>query len=309
MCYLNEGRKDINPRPDLTEQDVKHIIDQMPPKTLIGLTGGEIFTKPYIFSLIDYAAKHHYCNIVTNGTLITPAIAEKIVASDVLVVGISLDGPQDVHNRIRGRTWAFEKTMQAIKLLQNEKKRQHKTTPKIDLKIVILPENYRYLTQIFHLCEQLHVDFLTISVLKSSPIQLAPPILSSIKESAYQRLMQPEKNIDIDELEQQIDAIVNKKSSVTVRFYPRKLPTRLREYYEGKTDISDYDACTFPWASFNVAPTGSLFPCIALDIGNCTDTSLRVLWNGRKMRQFRMKLKKQNVFPACHGCCNLWFRQ
>jgi radical SAM protein with 4Fe4S-binding SPASM domain len=307
MCYLNTGRKVLPHIPDITEGQIKHIINQMPPKTLIGLTGGEIFTKPYIFNLINYASRFHYCNIVTNGTLINREIANKIVNSKLLVVGISIDGPKNTHNQIRGRKNAFDKTLSAIKLIQQEKKRQNKKTPNIDIKIVILPENYRYLKKMYQMCQQLAVDFFTISVLKSSPIQLSPPVLPEIEENTYQKLIQPCEDIDVDVLQKQINWIVKNKSSVKVRFYPRKLPLRLSQYYQGQTDTTDYDSCIFPWASFNISPNGSLFPCISLDIGDVTKVSLNSLWNSNKMRNFRQKLKKNSVFPACHGCCNLWF--
>lgn len=309
MCYLNDGRKQKNLKPDMTEEQIKKIIDQMPPKTLIGLTGGEIFTKPYIFHLIDYATQYHYCNIVTNGTLITPAIAKKIVESKLLVVGISIDGPRVIHDQIRGKIGAFKKSIHAIKMIQQEKRKQNKQTPKIDLKIVILPENYRYIKEIFQLCKKLKVDFFTISVLKSSPIQLSPPVLPLIKQSMYQTIIQPQESINISLLQREIEWIVKQKSGVRVRFYPRHLPLRLIDYYQGSTGINDYDPCTFPWASFNVAPGGDLFPCISLNIGNVKNTHILKLWNSEKMRQFRLKLKKNSIFPACHGCCNLWFRK
>lgn len=308
MCYLNPIKNKNGEKEEISVDQIQEVINKMPPKTLIGLTGGEIFTKPYIFDLINYAAKNHYCNIVTNGTLINQSIAKRIVASKVLVIGISIDGPEKIHDQIRGRKGSFRQSLNAIKLIVAEKKRQKKHNPKIDVKIVILPENYQHLWTIYELCQSLGVDFFTLSVLKTSPIQLSPPVLPVIPESFYKNLKQPNEKIDIKILAKQINRIEKNKSRVKIRFYPRKLSARLQDYYSGKTNILDYSSCTFPWTSFNISPKGDLFPCISLGVGNIKDQSLRSIWNNKKMRSFRQKLKRNKVFPACHGCCNLWFR-
>jgi len=309
MCYQIRERKDKKLRLELKASEIKKVIDQMPPKTLISLTGGEILTKNYVLDLVNYACRSHNCNLVTNGTLIDEDMAQKLVKTKVFLIGISLDGLGNVHNKIRGVKGAFEKAVAGIKLIQKEKAKLKKRKPLIDIKTVILPENVSQLYKLYWLCRQLKVNFLTISVLKGSAIQLSPPVLETISENDFHSFFKTKGLVNPQILQRQLEMIFQDKSEVKVRFYPGNLGQRVKEYYTDKIKISDYFPCIFPWTAFNISPYGDIFPCIALNVGNIREKSLWQIWNGQKMRQFRQKLKKHQVFPACQGCCNLWLKE
>lgn len=303
MCYQREERKRRGRREELTKEEIKEIIDQMPPKALITLTGGELLLKDYALELIDYATEHRYCNIITNGALINEKVAKKLVEDKVPVVGVSLDGLSEFHNKIRGVPGSFEKSIAGIKLLQEEKVKQKKRFPLIDIKTLIFPGNIDQLYPLYQLAQELKVNYLTLSSLKESTIQFSPPILDSIPEAVYAQFGRVEEDFDLDLLETQIGKIIKERGSAGVRFYPNGLDRCLREYYGNQITLKDYLPCFFPWSAFNVSPYGDVFPCISLNVGNIKEKSLNQIWNGEKMRQFRLKLKKVKIFPACHSCC------
>lgn len=309
MCYQRQERKKRKVQEELTAEEIKKIIDQMPPKTLISLTGGEIFTKKYAFEIIEYATKSHSCNIVTSGTLIDKEVAARLVSSGLMLVGISIDGLSSVNDKIRGKG-TFEKSLNAIRLIQKEKQKTGGKLPLIDVKTVILPENTGQIYQLYKLCQKLGVDFFTISVLKESDIQLSPPVLENIPKEKYFVADKTNGEFKTTILEEQIARIKkeNARQLPTVRFYPGNLYLRLQDYFDGKVVNRDYYSCNFPWTAFNVSPYGDVFPCISLNIGSLKEKSLRKIWNGRKMREFRRRLKKAKVYPACNGCCNLWLK-
>lgn len=57
-------------------------------------------------------------SLVTNGLLVDERVVKDIEEAGILVVGISVDGTEDVHNRIRRRPDAFIKTLGAVDLIK-----------------------------------------------------------------------------------------------------------------------------------------------------------------------------------------------
>ncbi len=308
MCYQDQERRRNKRNKEMTVEEVKRIIDQMPFKTLITLTGGEILTKKYALELIKYAKRYHNCNIVTNGTMINQKIANDLVAAQPFLIGLSLDGIGKAHDDIRGLAGVFDKTIKGIGFIQKAKNRSIRKFPLVDVKTVILPENINELHELYRLCSELRVDFFTLSTLKGSKIQLSPPVLAAIPNASYQTLPKVSNHFDIKFLEKEFKKILKEKGKVKLRFYPGNLHLRSREYFSNKIKINDYFPCYFPWTSFNVSPYGDVFPCLSLNVGNIRKKNLWQIWNGKKMREFRQRLKKNQVYPACQGCCNLWFK-
>jgi len=83
---------------------------------LILFTGGEPLLREDIWVLADHARRRGIMTALsTNGTLITPEVAEKIKAGGIGYAGISLDGATaETHNRFRGTADAFERSIAAF---------------------------------------------------------------------------------------------------------------------------------------------------------------------------------------------------
>ena len=69
----------------------------------VNVTGGEPLSSPDFFPLIEEITRLGIrFSVLTNGTLITPAIARRIAALRPVFVQVSLDGCEGVHDSIRG---------------------------------------------------------------------------------------------------------------------------------------------------------------------------------------------------------------
>lgn len=76
-------------------------------------SGGEPLVRPDVFELAAYARSLGlHVVLSTNGTLITPQIAQKLYELQFAYVGISLDSARpEVHDEFRGMPGAFNRTM------------------------------------------------------------------------------------------------------------------------------------------------------------------------------------------------------
>ncbi|OHD69602.1 MAG: hypothetical protein A2W19_00935 [Spirochaetes bacterium RBG_16_49_21] len=115
-CFARAGRIDS---PELSFDTAQGIIAE---GFRIGyrhlhLTGGEPLLWPHLFGLLDGAASLGYemLFINTNGTLLTPDTARRLAGfGERLHLSISLQGPEQIHDRFRG-PGSFQKATQGAR--------------------------------------------------------------------------------------------------------------------------------------------------------------------------------------------------
>ena len=90
-------------------------------RPIVILTGGEPVLRDGIFELAERGTQLGLRMVLaTNGTLLTPAIVEKMKASGIKRVSISIDGADEQqHDRFRKVPRAFNKAMKGIQLLKD----------------------------------------------------------------------------------------------------------------------------------------------------------------------------------------------
>jgi MoaA/NifB/PqqE/SkfB family radical SAM enzyme len=79
------------------------------------ITGGEPLLWQGLFEVLDYTFEVGYQSVFinTNGTLLTKNIAQKIAVYKNCSISVSLDGDQELHNRLRG-DGSYGRTVSAI---------------------------------------------------------------------------------------------------------------------------------------------------------------------------------------------------
>jgi MoaA/NifB/PqqE/SkfB family radical SAM enzyme len=152
----------------LSSTEAKELIRQLAdygcPAVL--LSGGEPLLRGDLFELIAEAIKLNLRVVIsTNGTLITQEIAARLVDGGVSYAGISLDGPEKVHDKFRNSPGSFVRTMAGIENCQ-------RAGIKTGLRFTITEQNYKYAGDIFEIAGQIfftpsagateHINFSTV---------------------------------------------------------------------------------------------------------------------------------------------------
>lgn len=151
-CYARSEA--IKYQNELTHEEGLALIDQLAEfkVPVILFSGGEPLLRPDFFELANYAAsKGIRPTISTNGTCITPEVAEKLKAMGVGYVGISLDGNEETHDKFRGKEGAYKLAIRGIRNCVA-------TGQKVGLRFTITKDNYRDLNSIFDLIESENID-------------------------------------------------------------------------------------------------------------------------------------------------------
>jgi AdoMet-dependent heme synthase len=118
-CYL--GKKNgIECSKDEIDQVISIIKDTG--VTAVQLTGGEIFTHPYIDYIIDQLNLYDIpIALSTTGYLLDEKIKNILRAlKKTAVVRVSLDGDENTHNNIRQNNQAYQKSIEFIQFLKQE---------------------------------------------------------------------------------------------------------------------------------------------------------------------------------------------
>lgn len=116
-CLSSSGRRDPL---ELSTAECQALIDEFQQMKIfyVNIGGGEPTVRRDFWELLDYAVGHNVgVKFSTNGSRITPAIAERLAATDYVDVQISLDGATpDINDSIRG-SGTFATAMRAIENL------------------------------------------------------------------------------------------------------------------------------------------------------------------------------------------------
>jgi MoaA/NifB/PqqE/SkfB family radical SAM enzyme len=285
------------------------------------LTGGEPTLYPHFTAFLIEAKRRGFgVHLQTNGTLLD-RVADSLVAQDVEMVTVSLDGPLEVHDAIRGQNGAFRKTCEGIKALVAARDRQRSPGPIILINCVISQASLPTLDHMVPLAQALGADILQIQhTIFNTPanvqrhnralspefaaregLDLAPP---SIPEGEYY-----ENEITPADLPGLLNRLRQAqrlaKDRLKLLFLPNLPLDLLKPYYLDLTHPFP-QVCQVLWKSCRILPDGTVSPCLHLVAGNIAAQPFPEIWNGPKMRRFRQIISRR-LFPGCARCCSRSF--
>ena len=114
-------------------------------------SGGEPLMRPDLFELIDRTVTHGMRAVLsTNGTLITPEMAQRLKTLGLSYVGLSLDGIAPTHDKFRGRSGAFAAALAGMRHCQE-------AGLKVGLRFTVSRRNYQEVSAIFDLVEDYNI--------------------------------------------------------------------------------------------------------------------------------------------------------
>jgi MoaA/NifB/PqqE/SkfB family radical SAM enzyme len=303
FCFQRRDRR----KDAMTAEDWMRLAEQLPPYARVTMTGGEPFVFPGFEPVFSHVAEQFECNIISNGVLLTEERIDLILSYPKFrVLSISID---NVGNTLRGVTekqWAHVEKMMKYFI---EKRDEVHSNCVLDAKTTILDENAEDLLEIYKYCvEELGCDYHSFMFLKGSPIQHADymfkfnDILKKSYAPVYKRF---------DAIKQQLELIrqYNLRMGKSAFLHPSiaslisEKPLPNIDYINEKNYIKDnYLSCKFPWSSVHINVDGSLFPCMAISMGNVKETPLSDIINGKKFTRFKDLIRKEGTVEGCNRC-------
>lgn len=300
---------------ELNYEEYKIIIDDVAKyKPKVMLIGGEPLLYRDWEKLANYIkSKRLLTEITTNGILLKEN-AEKLLIFDT--INISLDGPEEINDEIRGINGGFLKVMEGIKEMENLKRKRNFKKPYVNICCTISSYNYTHLSSLVEeiLKENIeislllfqHLEFVEENTLQENKILWREKFS---EESDYWRcLCQKENIIDGEKLFQEISRIKKIKTEKIkfILFEPDFKKEELISFYKDKQLKKLKEKCLAPWQEIFIYPEGNVWTCPGLVMGNIKSEPLSSIWNGEKYRNLRRVLNQIKIFPVCKSCANHW---
>ncbi|MGH9524446.1 MAG: radical SAM protein [Terriglobales bacterium] len=245
-------------------------------------------------------AENIHVTLLTAGLLLESRAAEVAEVMDEVIV--SLDGPPDVHNRIRNVPLAFERLARGIAAV-----RMLRPAMKFSARCTVQKQNFRGLSETVATARQLAlagISFLALDTSSAAFNREQPWDEARRSEVALEAL-------EVDKLEAEIETLIRDQASEIRAGFIAESPEKLRRilrHFRAALGQCDPVAprCNAPWVSAVIEADGTVKPCFFQPaIGNIHSAPLIDIVNGNEALRFRERLDIA-ADPICRRCvCSL----
>jgi MoaA/NifB/PqqE/SkfB family radical SAM enzyme len=281
----------------------------------ISLTGGEIFMRKDIMSVLDlFKEKGYACGyLTTNGTIISDeraeALADLAAGGFLKHISVSIDGPGEIHDIARGLTGTFERTCEGLRRLQAAARRKHAPL-RVSINTTIAHESLDALDQMVDVAEELGVDAIGLNHLMfSTPEEVAETVrmVGAADASLISTFVTADPGLDFSVVREKVASLQEKcrQRNILFDFRPKVHPQLIENYYTPGAKLEG--RCLYPFLHARVSFSGKVYFCpfIRVEVGDLTTSSLEEVWNSDRYVALRKKLVEEGLFPVCRRCCKV----
>lgn len=288
-CITCSTWKNENP-PELETDECKRIIDELAKNNVISLsfTGGEPLLRKDIYELISYA-KDKGLNVTmnSNALLINEKNVKKLCNTGIDIVYISIDGSnKHTHDKLRGRSGFFERTISSVNLIKLNRKKK----PKIYFNTTINKYNVDEIYDIVKLGYEMGIDGITMQPIHS----FSDTIFSPENDLILQ-------NEDVPILEEQFKMVQKdfKQNFSFIEDYLKEIKT----FVISPKKLYKY-RCVAAYLMMVIGPTGEVYPCPTFfrKFGNIQKETFKEIWYSCETDKLRKDIKENN-HPICWFTC------
>lgn len=295
---------------EITLDKFKSVVDEFKlfkNKPNFAINSTEPLMYPNISEAIDYCSKNNITTSITTGGYFLPKHAKNLANARLTQLNISIDGPKDVHNKIRGRNDLFDNIIDGLKIYDEEcKKINHKR--KIFLNYTTTNLNYHCIEDFVKFFSNYSIDQIGISFMWF----LSPDIVEKhnqiynddypVSVSCYDDHVNPNK-ADIDILYDQIQKVKKYKN---VKILGPDTKMDLKKFFHNPNELMQKNAnCMASWFFTQVLADGNVIVhtrCHTKSLGNINEEKILDIWNGNKMKKWRKFIKNKKLMPMCARC-------
>lgn len=273
---------------------------------------GYAFTEPLIYShlgeSLEYAHyRKLYTSLTTNG-LGLKKWSTALAKNGVKEINVSLDGPPEIHNYIRGNEHSFTKAMEGIDALASID-----DSININIYCVITEWNATKLVEFLDSLKTFpirHVGFMHSNFTSMHQAEIHNRIFGGHYPATASNVTDTNMDaIDTDMLWEEIEKVKKYPTAFRVTFHPEISSRQLLHTYYRSPEIFMGRRCMDVFSNVMIKSNGDVIPahgrCYNLKVGNLYDENLREIWNSVVLAEFRATISDHGgLLPACSRCCS-----
>jgi len=289
----------------------RSVIDEVAPfKPAISITSTEPLMYKPLGDAVTYARSRGLEVVVTTGAYTLPQRAEELAEAGLSRLVVSIDGPPEVHNRIRGRKDTFERAADGIRLFR-EAAVKRGATAEILVNHTTSNLNFDSLAAFYEAVVVLPIDRINFNYMNFVTEDMAARHNARWGDhykatvNCLNEFTQPAA-VDVDVLHRQVEAVkaLDRDRGIAA-FFPEYSPEQLRRYFHNPGEFMGNTRCMVNWFIAEIIASGEVIPytrCYHVPFGNINEQPFLEIWNGSAARAWRQTLRAERRFPACTRC-------
>lgn len=279
------------------------------------LFGGEPLLYPHWYEIAKYIRKNNMrCHLPTNGTLVKENLQK--ITEVITNIDFSIDGVEDIHDKIRGKSGIFKEVIEGVIALNKYKQEKNLSLPYINICCTINQLNYSSISKIPEFFEKNNIR---INLLNFQNIEFTDEKTLKLQKKFFQENFNSDTyfwegvekkkfEIDVEVLIEEIRKIKGRKyrNIKYIEFEPEFDEIQLRAYYRREHQKIINKKCLAPWSMAMVLPDGEVWICPDYSVGNVKEENILKLFNNEKAKRFRKTLIKFKKMPICGDCYTIY---
>lgn len=306
---IHMTQKDVELDKDILIKAIDRLNDGAK-ETEIFIVGTEPLLYHDSFRLIE-ALNETGCkvNVTTNGLMLKEKAAD-IARANLNSLSLSIDGPKDVHDEIRGFPGLFKKITEGVEKVKKVCLEENYKIPDIHINCTISRYNHNRIREFFKEIKCIEPKSVTLSHLNFVTPEIADQHNCSypdysIGQSSVQA-WRDSLNIDFWKLFWEIEEArkINWTNVNLVPYCPT--PMRIKWYYTKPEIPMGRLYCAAPWYSMQVLTDGTvavLGRCFNKTMGDLKSQSINDIWQGEKYDEIRKFISEPSLPLPCLRCC------
>jgi len=307
--YLHHQQANL--KQNLTLTDWQRLTDEIATHQIssVLIRGGEPFFFPEIIELLTYIHDQGlFISIDTNGTLL------KKYAADLLRIGnihltISVDGPEEIHDQVRGVAGSFRRIQAGLAWL-TELEKNSETKISRAICFTISPYSVRGLGEMPQVARSLAINTLAIVPYYYLPEQMGKIYENELQEHfncrafSWQGFHHDSSGVAFQEFQEQYRKYMANLQGITNYPYMKFSETDYQKWFNNPQTPVGTIACANIENHIDIQPGGDANFCVDYPdyaIGNIKEATIAELWNSEKAERFRDH-RRQVQLAVCHRC-------
>jgi MoaA/NifB/PqqE/SkfB family radical SAM enzyme len=322
--YMHDRKESL--KQEMALADWKRIVDEVAAHGLpaLFLRGGEPFLFPDIVALLEYVnSKGIFVSIDTNGTMLETYAQEIVRIGGTRIGGtrtggtriggihltISVDGPEEIHDRVRGVPGCFERIRRGLARLNEVEKESGRTISK-SINFTISPDAYEGLGAMPDVARDLSIGVISLVPYYYFPTHVGKRYEDEMRDNlncaafSWRGFHRETSEVDLAVFRDEFRKFRANLDGVYSYPYMDLSEEEYRVWFEDPVAPVGPLGCTNVEKLVDVQPQGDVNFCVDFPdyaIGNVREATIAEIWDGERAARFREYRRKQPL-AVCYRC-------
>lgn len=296
---------------ELKLADWKRLIDELADHRIknVMLRGGELFLYPSILPLLEYIrSKDIFASIDTNGTQLERFAADLVRIGNMHLT-VSVDGPEEIHDAVRGVKGTFRKVREGLARLAEAEQKSGNPLSK-SITFTISPFSYRGLGEMPEVARSLDISTICIVAYYYFPRAVGEKYEEELRRRfdsegySWRGFHHEQSGVDVDAFLTELRTYRAALGGITDYPYFPMSEEEYRTWFTDAVTPVGSTACANVEKLIDIQPSGNANFCVDFpdySIGNVRESTIEEIWNSPRADAFRNYRRKQPL-AVCHRC-------